>query len=81
MCAVAGAGSGNNGLACEQWQNPRYVPHPYTVLYQQRRKNTPPAGEPKKGEMRLREMTPEQAVCEKEEARFRDEETQAKSQV
>ena len=59
--------------ACEQWQNPRFVPHPSTFLDQERWEDTPPAGEPTKGEGRLREMTPEQSARATQEARARAE--------
>jgi hypothetical protein len=47
--------------------------NPSTFLSQERWKDTPPAAEPKKGELRLREATPEQAAQEQHEALVRAE--------
>jgi hypothetical protein len=55
---------------CEQWQNPRFIPHPSTFLDKERWKAVPPAGEPKKGEMRLREMSPKHEAKARQESRF-----------
>lgn len=47
--------------------------NPATFLNQERWKDTPPAGEPKKGELRPREMSPEQEAKTSFEARTRAE--------
>ena len=56
-------------MSSQQWQNLRYVPHPCTFLNKQRWKDTSPASEPKKGEVRLREMTAQEV----EQNRLRQE--------
>lgn len=59
------------GEACEQWQKPRQVPRSFTFRNQERCKDTPPAPEPEKGGLRLRESTPEQVAREKHDAPVR----------
>lgn len=59
--------------ACEQWQNPRYISHPYTFLNQERWKDEPPAPEPTKlkpGEVRVRETTDEEKREAEERIKF-----------
>jgi hypothetical protein len=43
----------------DQWQR-NIIPNPATFLNQERWKDVPPAAEPKKGELRVREPTPEE---------------------
>jgi hypothetical protein len=42
--------------ACEQWQNPRFIPHPSTFLNQERWKDMPPVSE-SKGGIKVRESS------------------------
>jgi hypothetical protein len=53
----------------DRWQR-GFIPNPATFLSQERWKDTPPAGEPKKGELRLRETTPQETADAQARARF-----------
>ncbi len=55
--------------ACEQWQR-GIIPNPATFLNQEQWKDTPPAGETKPGEIRVREATPGEREEAKEHAEF-----------
>jgi hypothetical protein len=59
----------NRWKACEQWQNPRFIPHPSTFLNQERWKDMPPAQE-SKGGIKVRESTQEEKLEAAQRARF-----------
>jgi hypothetical protein len=55
--------------ASDQFQR-NIIPNPSTFLNQERWKDTPPAGEPKKGEVRLREMSSHEKAEAEARAKF-----------